>query len=183
MIYEGNLFFNYQELKDVIIIVINNEKYPTRVIKEDNIFGLYCDNELIGVNIFNSNEYLKLKINGLVHNPNTPLVQVIHDIIKSSINEEVYIKDALSFLAVVKEKIENSNYIISLGDDEYISSSLEEVEVGDYVLVVKTDTRLDNGDMSTMYIKKNATYLIIAKEIQGIDNALGVQTYFIKEGK
>ena len=89
--YKGSLFFNYQALKDVLLIVIDNSKIADEVKRVNDVVGLYNKGKLIGVNIFNSSSYLKLKVVGLVHNPNAPLAKLIYDIIKANLDEEVMI--------------------------------------------------------------------------------------------
>ena len=98
--YKGSLFFNYQALKDVLLIVIDNSKIADEVKRVNDVVGLYYKGKLIGVNIFNSSSYLKLKVVGLVHNPNAPLAKLIYDIIKANLDEEVMISSSLTAITL-----------------------------------------------------------------------------------
>ena len=39
--YKGSLFFNYQALKDVLLIVIDNSKIADEVKRVNDVVGLY----------------------------------------------------------------------------------------------------------------------------------------------
>ena len=179
--YKGSLFFNYQALKDVLLIVIDNSKIADEVKRVNDVVGLYYKGKLIGVNIFNSSTYLKLRVVGLVHNPNAPLAKLIYDIIKANLDEEVMISSSLTYLARVLTRIDKLTYMISLGESSFKANSLEEVKEGDYILVAERDTTLDNGNISSSYMDKDSCYLIVAQEIDASENELGTQTYYLKE--
>ena len=183
MNYEGSLFFNYKALKDVLVIVIDNSKTPNRVVKSGDVVGLYEDDTLVGVNIFNSNNYLKLRVDGLVHTPNEPLIKLIKDVVSLELKEEVTLVSSLTYLAQVTKKLNNNLYEITLGDKTALSSSLEEVNEGDFVLVSEKGMRLENGDLSTDYMDKKASYLIVANEVNGIEEDLGQNSYALKASK
>lgn len=186
MRYKGNLFFNFPAFKDTIFIVINNDKMPDRIEKNGNFVALYCMDELVGVNIFNSNEYLKLKLDGLFHNPNEPLINLVNSLIKVNLNEDVILVQAPLYVAKIEQRIKDNIYQISLGDMRQANATNreEDIDVGDYVLVSYRESRLDDGNMTSKFLLDRTDYLIVGVEdYQLNDKVLGSSTYILKEKK
>lgn len=185
MEYQGSLFFNFEAFKDTLIIVINNAKTATKIVKKGDFVAIYAEDELIGINIFNSNSYLKLRIGGLVHNPNEPLINLIHTLILSNLNENVVLVSSPVYLGQIKQ-INEKDFSVSLGDkDDIPALSLEkELNIDDYIIAVKRGTRLDNGNMAEDYLDAKHEYLIVGVETNVMDDAeLGSETYQLKEEK
>ncbi len=60
------IFYNYHTIGDVLLIISDLETKPNRVIKNGDVTSLYLDDKLIGINIFNISNVLKIKSNGLI---------------------------------------------------------------------------------------------------------------------
>jgi hypothetical protein len=188
MTYFGSLFFNFLASGEVLLIVIDNSSRPDKIVTSGDVVGLYKDKRLIGVNIFNSSDYLRLRLNGLVHNPNEPLINLINSLIKASLNENVILEPSPVLLGKVTD-IADGSYKVQLEDEnQFLASCLpseSSFKKGDYVLLAPKGSRLDNGDKADQYLKGEQMYLIIGSEVEGIedDASLGSQTYSLKEDK
>lgn len=186
MRYEANLFFNYPAFKDTIFIVINNKAIPDKVKKNGNFVALYSEDKLIGVNIFDSNEFLKLKIDGLFHNPNEPLIDLINSLIKANLDEDVVLVQAPLYVAQVTEEVRKSIYKLNLGNKREVlaTNTEEEIHAGDFVLVSYAKSRLDDGNLTSDLLLKDTDYLIVGVEDNQLDeDVLGSSTHILKEKK
>lgn len=75
------IFYNYHTIGDVLLIVSDLETKPNRVIKNGDVTSLYLDDKLIGINIFNISNVLKIKSNGLIVLPLKEMIDVINNIL------------------------------------------------------------------------------------------------------
>ncbi len=75
------IFYNYHTIGDVLLIVSNLETKPNRVVKNGDVTSLYLDDKLIGINIFNISNVLKIKSNGLIVLPLKEMIDVINNIL------------------------------------------------------------------------------------------------------
>jgi hypothetical protein len=186
MTYQGSLFFNFQATGPVMLIVIDNSKLPEKIVAKGDVIGLYCDGKLIGVNIFNSSDYLTLRLNGLVHNPNEPLINLVHTLIRSALNEDVVLVPSPVKLAKIVSG-QGSQFALSVGENENAMAkaltSEDNLKEGTYVLVSPKGTRLDNGNMADDYLSGQEKYVIVGAEVGDIsdDSSLGEETYSLKE--
>ncbi|MBP3713023.1 MAG: hypothetical protein J6I69_00410 [Bacilli bacterium] len=185
-LYQAYLYFNYPAFNDILILVINNELTPNRVVSKGDFIGLYYNDELIGVNILNSNQYLKLRLGGLIHNPNKPLSDLISDLVKNYLDENIELVSSPVLLGKVVN-IENDSYQIQLDKGSVYKCGIIEktdLEVNDLVLISPSYTRLENGNLASSYLKKDEKYLIIGQEEGDIDDILlGVETYTLSSKK
>jgi len=77
------IFYNYKTIGDVLLIVFDGVEIPDRVDKRDDVVALYKGNEIIGINIFNFSEIVKLKVNGLIPVINEKFFEIINNILKN----------------------------------------------------------------------------------------------------
>lgn len=75
------IFYNYHTIGDVLLIISDLETKPNRVIKNGDVTSLYLDDKLIGINIFNVSNVLKIKSNGLIVLPLKKMIDVINNIL------------------------------------------------------------------------------------------------------
>jgi hypothetical protein len=185
MAYQGSLFYNYQSWKDTLFIVIYNSATPDEVKKNGDVVGLYWENKLIGVNILNGNQYLKLRLSGLVHNPNEPLIALVRTLIKSSLGEDVILASSPVLVGQVK-KISEKGIETDLGDGKTALCGIieedEELKEGDFVLLSPRGSRLDDGRMAEELLRPEQSYVIVGSEIEDIGDAkLGEETYSLEK--
>ncbi len=181
MIYKAGLYFNYQSFKDTIILVIDNDKIPNKIFSNNGFVALFNGTELIGINIFKSSRFLKIKIQGLLETVNQPLKDLLYQLIKTYLNLEIEVISSPLFLAkVIATK--NNEYLVSIGKQEVLASSLEPLEIGNYVLVTSKDSFLFDGSRAYQHLKNNENYLIVGKEVAYFDDSfLGTSKLLIKE--
>lgn len=75
------IFYNYHTIGDVLLIISDLETKPNRVIKNGDVTSLYLDDKLIGINIFNISNVLKIKSNGLIVLPLQKMIDIINNIL------------------------------------------------------------------------------------------------------
>ncbi len=75
------IFYNYHTIGDVLLIISDLETKPNRVVKNGEVTSLYLDDKLIGINIFNISNVLKIKSNGLIVLPLKEMIDVINNIL------------------------------------------------------------------------------------------------------
>lgn len=78
------LYYDYETIGDVLMIVIKSEITPDRVEKKDNVAILYKDEELVGINIFDISKVLKIKAKGFIPLVNKQILDVINHILENS---------------------------------------------------------------------------------------------------
>lgn len=181
MEYKASLYFNYPSFKDTVFIVIDQEKRPDLIKKNGDFVSLYNNNELIGVNIFNSNKYFKLKIEGQLQTFNKVFDDLINLLLKSYINEDVRLVESNWYLAQVINKKDNL-YTLKIKDGEIIAQSFlnENIENESYVLFIKRDSFLENGKKVSSYLQKGVLYLIVAIENDELSSSsLGLSSSYI----
>lgn len=75
------IFYNYHTIGDILLIISDLETKPNRVVKNGDVTSLYLDDKLIGINIFNISNVLKIKSNGLIVLPLKEMIDVINNIL------------------------------------------------------------------------------------------------------
>ncbi len=75
------IFYNYHTIGDVLLIISDLETKPNRVVKNGDVTSLYLDDKLIGINIFNISNVLKIKSNGLIVLPLKEMIDVFNNIL------------------------------------------------------------------------------------------------------
>lgn len=78
------IYYSYKAIGDVLIIVFDELAYPDTVISKGNVTSLYTKGKLVGINIFNISDIVKIHADGLLHFVNPELVKVINTILKNA---------------------------------------------------------------------------------------------------
>ena len=73
-----SLFYNFKLIGDVLMIVFNHDKRATRNAQNDDVVALYENDELIGINIFNFSNIVKIHSEGLIVLPPNQLIDAIN---------------------------------------------------------------------------------------------------------
>lgn len=163
---ELSLFYNHKAFRDVMILVADESEAPNRIKAYENIVILQKDDKLIGVNIFNSLEYVKIKANGLVHSVNKELAKLISTLIKDYTGYDVTVVNNTFILGRVEE-VDDKRVLIDIGGSkpERAKSLVSDLSKGDYVEVAYKETRLKTGHKAYHYLKNEADYLITDKDL------------------
>ena len=82
MIKNYSLFYIYKNLEDVLMVIIDNDKKPTSHERKGKVEVIYYDKEIIGYNIFDISEVIKIKTRGKIFLPSPILVKVINPVQK-----------------------------------------------------------------------------------------------------
>lgn len=139
-----SLFYNYRHIGDVLIVIFDNDKSPTKSERKKDVEVIYHQDEVIGYNIFNIRNVVKIKSEGLIYLPSPTLINVINNILKNSGVEELApIKESGYIIGEVK-RIDGS-IAINIGKEEVMIPLNNEVQLGDKVVIAKVGARLNNG--------------------------------------
>ena len=147
------MYYSYKGIGDVVIIIFDNTKNPTRSEKRHRVTVIYNGDEIIGYNIFDIKEIIKIRNEGMIYYPSSTLISIINSILKNEKLPLIDVKEQSGYIiGSVQEvtKIENEKYLvrISLGDD-CVNAIVKEhlLNVNDKVVVAKEGTFLNNGDL------------------------------------
>lgn len=75
------IYYNYKTIGDVLMIVFNSNAKPDRVVKKNDVVALYKDDTLIGINILNFSDVMKLKVDGFIPLINKKMLEVVNDLL------------------------------------------------------------------------------------------------------
>lgn len=105
---EVSLFYNQEACKDVLILIADESSYPDKV---ENMRMLSFKNKdrIVGINILNSLEYVKIKASGLIHSVNEQLAKLIENIVKDYSDYDIKVVDNNFILGQIKENLGKIN--------------------------------------------------------------------------
>ena len=72
------LFYNHENVGDVLFIVIDPLAYPDRTVRQGEVAALYKGDELVGINLFGFGKTAKIKAAGMIVAPEDVLIDVIN---------------------------------------------------------------------------------------------------------
>ena len=145
------LFYDYHTIGDILMIVFNNQKQVTRVDKRVNSVALFCHDELIGINIFNISNTVRLKAKGMIINPAPAFIEVINHILINDGLEALPLEQESNFIVgQVLELIKSENeFFIAKVDISsrviYALASNDSIIVNRLVVIALPGTILGNG--------------------------------------
>lgn len=148
-----SLHYSYKDIGDVLIVVFDNSKKPTRSERKGKVVILYNNDEIIGYNIFDIKEIIKIKNEGMIFFPSEQLIAVVNTILHNEGVEPLEYKDNSGyFTAEVKSIDENKNTVcLDLSGKQIIASlDNQKLTVNDKVVVALPGTHLCDG---TTFIK------------------------------
>ena len=176
------IYYSYKEIGDVVIILFDNAKNATSTIRKNRVSVIYHDNEIIGYNIFDIKDIIKIKSEGMIYFPSNVLVSIINSVLQNEKLETLEYKTSSGYLIAQVDEIkgidnEKSLLSLSIGNDIFHSVVKNcSLKNGDKVVIVQEGTFLNNGEMfkETNYenIKINA-HVCTGVEL-GITNIDGI---------
>lgn len=86
------LYYDYETIGDVLLVVIKPTVIPTKEVKINDVVALYNKDELIGINIFNISKVIKIKAKGLIPLINEDILNVINHILENANLEKLPIQ-------------------------------------------------------------------------------------------
>ena len=75
---KATYFYNRKLIGDVLLIVIDNEAQATHIETRDDICVIYNNDKVIGINVFNISEVVKLKNEGRIVLPSDTVIDIIN---------------------------------------------------------------------------------------------------------
>lgn len=91
------LYYDYETIGDVLMIVINSQATPDRCEKKDNVAILYKNDELVGINIFDISKIIKIKAKGFIPLVNEQILGVINHVLENSGLEKLELQKESGF--------------------------------------------------------------------------------------
>lgn len=144
-----SLFYNYRNIGDVLIVVINPFLVATRHVNNKDITVLYNNNEIIGYNIFNISQIIKIHHQGLLVSPIKPLVDVINNILKNHDLPQLMYDDNPSFIVGKVVDAKNDIYFIDIKEEiVQVQYRFTDININDLVVYIKPDTMCLNARIS-----------------------------------
>lgn len=90
-------YYNHKTIGDILLIEIKPSIFPSRAVKKDDVVALYKDDELVGINIFNISDIVKIKAEGFIHHLNEEVLAVINSKLKNAGLEELPYQEGSGF--------------------------------------------------------------------------------------
>lgn len=158
------LYYSYKGIGDVLLIVFDNSLPTTKQERIGNVVALYNKDKLIGCNIFDIKEIIKIKSNGLIYYPSEQFLSVINPMLKNAkLPTLEYKENSGYFIAEVLETNKDiSQVVVTDGKERITISTKSELSVGDKVVLAVNGTHLNDGQ------KVNNGHICTNKEL-GID--------------
>ena len=73
------IYYNYKTIGDDLIIVFDSNAHPDDIKKKGDAVALYKDGKIVGINILNFSEIMKLKVDGFIPVINEKMLKIIND--------------------------------------------------------------------------------------------------------
>lgn len=139
------MFYNRDIGGDVLFILMEPERKPTRTETKGIVSALYDGDDLVGINIQDLSKILKIRAKGMIFTPGEELVNVVNHIIhRAGLPKLAYCTDSGYRVATVN-KVEKSNcsYIINLDNGDKSLTTITEysnIKAGDQVVIALDGT-------------------------------------------
>ena len=147
------IYYSYKEIGDVVIILFDNAENATSSIRKNRVSVIYHNNEIIGYNIFDIKDIIKIKSEGMIYFPSNVLVSIINSVLQNEKLETLEYKTSSGYLIAQVDEIkgidnEKSLLSLSIGNDIFHSVVKNcSLKNGDKVVIVQEGTFLNNGEM------------------------------------
>ncbi len=156
------LFYNHENVGDVLFIVIDPERYPDHVKKVGEVTALYQGEDLVGINLFDFGKTAKIKASGMIVAPEDILVDVINDkLVNAGLEKLPYCHETGYVVAEVVGKeehpLDERSNILTLKIKEKTLSTVsryQNIEIGSRIVVVTDGVmRFDGTAFHTKVVK------------------------------
>ncbi|MCQ2742612.1 MAG: DUF4479 domain-containing protein [Bacilli bacterium] len=184
------LFYNLKITGDVVYVLIKPAEYPDRVEKKADVAMLYKGDELVGINIFNIFNIVKIHSEGMIVTPDDKLIDVLNvKMDEAGFPHLSYCRDSgykIARIAKLEEHpLDEKAHIVTLdlGDKTLETTSrYQNLEEGGYIVVAIDGTiKFDGTEFKGSTIKNIGHYADICsgKELRINDD---YKNAFIAEG-
>lgn len=165
------LFYSYKNIGDVLIIVFDNSLKTTRSEQKGRVTVLYHGDQIIGYNIKDVKDIVKIHSEGKIFLPRQELIEVINYILKNENLPTLEPMEESGFY--IGEVISQKDNIveISLGEEKVSALLKTSLNIKDKVVVAKNNTILGDG---TKFKEKEVNGVLINAHIC-VANELGLE--------
>ena len=183
------VYYNYKEIGDILIISFKPHIKPSKIEKRGRVVILKDNNdELVGYNILDIKDIIKIKINGLIPLLNNHILNIINNILIEEGLDTLPIKKESGFkVCIVKEvnKHPLSDHLhlckVDCGDEELIDivCGAYNVREGLRCVLATVNTFMPNGEIiqdSELLNEKSHGMLCSGRELnlEGYENKSGL---------
>lgn len=147
------IYYSYRGMGDVLVIIFNNSLSVTSNKTINNVTVVYHDEEVIGYNIFNIKDIVKIKSEGLIYYPSETFLNIINSILTNAKLETLEKKDNSGyFILEAKElqPIEKEKTLVTLMFSKKMINAIiknQPLKIGDKVVVALAGTYLNDGEV------------------------------------
>lgn len=151
MIEKYSLHYSYKNIGDVLIVVIESELECTRSERKGQIEILFNEDKVIGYNIFDISEIIKIKNNGPIFLPEPTALNILNNLLENAGVERLaslsssgyYVGKVLDVIEISEDK----TYVMVDIAHDMVSTIIKNayLEAGEMVVVATAGTRLGDG--------------------------------------
>ena len=157
------LFYNHENVGDVLFIVIDPLAYPDHTVNKGEVTAMYQGEKLVGINLFDFGRTAKIKAKGMIVAPEDVLIDVINSKLSlAGLDPLPYTRQtgyAVAEVTAMEEHPldERSNILtLKLGEETLTTvSRYQNIEVGSHIVVVKDGTIKFDGSVFQKKVVKN----------------------------
>lgn len=170
------LFYNHLCLGDTIVMVSDFSATIKRWEMKDDVVAIYDEKDnVVGINIFNTLNTLKIKALGLLHTVSKPVEEIVKDIVYEALGLEIEIEKNTYVLGKVIS-VEEKNIEVDINGNTIYCKSNSNVNEDDYVVVARNNERLPNGRL-VKDVVPNGYGFITEIAFNATDSDLGKNIY------
>ncbi len=158
-------YYHYHTTNDTLMIIMDPWAYPTRVIKTNEVISLYKDERLIGINILNFSNTIKMKTNGRIIYLPPVVLKVINDKLENAGLFPLIEENESGFIVARVMSINGNEVTLNIGKDDIIIKTNCNVNLDTKVVIAKENTILFNLDI----VKKEEKFRILNGYELGIE--------------
>ncbi|MFA5421223.1 MAG: hypothetical protein WC344_00305 [Bacilli bacterium] len=146
------LFYDYHTIGDILMIVFNNQKQANRTERRNRTVAIYAGDEIIGANLLNISEIVRIKARGMIINPALEFIDVVNHILINDGLDPLPLQEGSGFVAgQIIEYIKSEDGAVTLAKIDigsrviYTRSPNDSSPLFSLVVIALPDTILFNG--------------------------------------
>lgn len=156
-------YYHYHTTQDTLMIVIDPHLYPSKVVKHDEVIALYDNDQLIGINILDFSNTIKMKTKGRIMYLPPLVLKVINDKLHNAGLEELHEDSTSGFIVGQVKEVLGDLVTISLGEEVVTIKTNRKVSIDSKVVLARKGIILFNLD------KVNEDYRLLIGEELGLE--------------
>ena len=140
------LFYSYKTIGDVLLVVFDNSLKPTSKKTINKITVIYNEDKIIGYNIFDIKDIVRIRSNGLIYYPSEQFLNVVNSMLKNAGLPILEKKENSGYFIGEVESIDGSIVEIR-GNEELLATCNQQLKVGNKIVYATVGTYLNNGEV------------------------------------